>query len=145
MLKMLMKFMLVGLSGVGINMAVYLSLMAFNVHYLVAAVLSFAAAVTNNFMWNFCWTFKGRALGKSMQFKYLSFLLISLVNLGVNLVLLKVLVESVHINPTLAQLLAIGLVSLLNFAMNYTITFSEKITAKKATVIANEASHHPDI
>jgi dolichol-phosphate mannosyltransferase len=140
-----MKFMLVGLSGVGINMTVYLSLIVLQVDYLAAAVLSFAVAVTSNFIWNFFWTFKGRAVGKSMQFKYLSYLVISLINLGVNLLLLKLLVESAGMNPTLGQLLAIGLVSLLNFIMNYTITFSEKNTAKKVTVIANEPSHHSDL
>lgn len=126
MLKMLVKFMVVGLFGVGVNMVVYLLLLLVHVHYLVAAVLSFAVAVTNNFIWNFCWTFKGRAPSKSMRFKYGSFLIISLVNLGFNLVILQVFVGMVGMNPTLGQLLAIGLVSLLNFAMNYTITFSEK-------------------
>ena len=135
MFRMLLKFMIVGLSGVVINMAVYLSLMMIQVHYLAAAVLSFTVAVTNNFIWNLLWTFKGRAPGKSTQFKYWSFLIISLVNLGVNLVLLKLLVESAGLNPTLGQFVAIGLVSLLNFVMNYTITFSEKIMAKKATVL----------
>ena len=137
--------MLVGLSGVGINMAVYLLLMMFHVHYLVAAVLSFAVAVTNNFIWNLFWTFKGRASKKSVPFQYLSFLTISLVNLGVNLVLLKLLVELVGLDPTFGQLAAIALVSLLNFILNYTITFSEKISAKKATVIANVPRHHSDI
>lgn len=126
MIKMLIRFSLVGLSGVGVNMVVYMYLTGLSVHYLAAAVVSFAAAVTNNFIWNMVWTFKGRARDKSIKRKYLSFFAISTVSLGINLLALKLLVEYVSLAVVTAQLAAIMIVSGLNFCLNYLITFGEK-------------------
>jgi putative flippase GtrA len=124
LIKMLLKFALVGLSGVGINMAVYMYLIALNTHYLFAAVCSFGVAVTNNFAWNAVWTFKGRAQDKSVSKKYVSFLVISTINLGINLLLLQFLAG--RAGAALAQLVSIAVVSGLNFLLNYLITFGEK-------------------
>src|SRR3954470_16525991 len=55
----LVKFSAVGASGYVVNLAVYGTLVkAFGVHYILAAVLAFCVAVTNNFLWNRHWTFK---------------------------------------------------------------------------------------
>lgn len=126
MLKLVFRFAMVGLCGVGVNMMVFMGLTALGANYLLAAVCSFAVAVTNNFIWNVLWTFKGRAGDKSIQKKYISFFVISTVNLGINLIILQLLVEYVKVGETLAQLIAIAMVSGLNFILNYFITFSQK-------------------
>lgn len=126
MLKLIFKFAMVGLSGVGVNMMVFMSLTALGADYLLAAACSFTVAVTNNFIWNVLWTFKGRGKDKSMQKKYVSFFIISAVNLGANLIILQLLVGYVKIGEIPAQLIAIALVSGLNFILNYYITFSQK-------------------
>ncbi|HEY3425700.1 MAG TPA: GtrA family protein [Negativicutes bacterium] len=126
MLKLVSKFAMVGLCGVGVNMMVFMGLTALGANYLLAAACSFAVAVTNNFIGNVLWTFKGRAGDKSIQKKYVSFFVISTVNLGVNLIVLQLLVGYVKIGEALAQLIAIATVSGLNFVLNYFITFSTK-------------------
>jgi dolichol-phosphate mannosyltransferase len=126
LLKLILKFAMVGLCSVGVNMLVFMGLMALGANYLLAAACSFAVAVTNNFIGNMLWTFKGRARDKSIQRKYVSFLVISTVNLGVNLLILQLLVEYVKVGESLAQLIAIAMVSGLNFIFNYSITFSQK-------------------
>jgi dolichol-phosphate mannosyltransferase len=126
LLKLVFKFAMVGLCGVGVNMMVFMGLTALGANYLLAAACSFAVAVTNNFIWNVLWTFKGRAGDKSIQKKYVSFFVISSVNLGVNLTILQLLVGYVKVGETLAQLIAIAMVSGLNFILNYSITFSQK-------------------
>lgn len=131
MLQLVIKFAIVGLCGVGVNMTVFMSLTALGANYLLAATCSFAVAVTNNFIWNVLWTFKGRAEDKSIQKKYISFFLISAVNLGVNLIILQLLVGYVKAGETLAQLVAIVMVSGLNFILNYFITFSQKRVNKE--------------
>ena len=77
MLKMLLKFGFIGLTGVGINMAVYLAALYVGCHYILAALLAFLVAVTSNFFWNVRWTFKGRATGTSIRRKYITFVTIS--------------------------------------------------------------------
>lgn len=126
MLKRFVKFSIVGFSGTLVNMAVYSVAVYCGLYYLAAAVVSFLFAVTNNFCWNFRWTFKGLAAGRSMRAKYFRFLGVSVLNLGVNLLLLGALVERADMDKNLAQLIAIGLVSILNFAMNTWFTFGEK-------------------
>ena len=126
MLKRFVKFSVVGLSGTVVNMAVYAAAIYGGMYYMAAAVLSFLFAVTNNFYWNFRWTFRGQAVERSLRNKYLRFLGFSVLNLGINLLLLRALVENFDLNKTLAQLVAIVLVSVLNFGMNAKFTFGEK-------------------
>ncbi len=126
LVKRFIKFSIVGLSGTLVNMAVYAVAVNSGLYYLIAAVISFLFAVTNNFYWNFRWTFKGQAAFRSRRNKYFRFLAVSLLNLGINLLLLRLLVETLGFDKTLAQLVAIGLVSILNFLMNSRFTFGEK-------------------
>ena len=104
-------------------MAVYALAVNSGLYYLLAAIISFLFAVTNNFYWNFRWTFKGQAAFRSRRNKYFRFLAVSVLNLGINLLLLRLFVETLAMDKTLAQLVSIGLVSILNFLMNSRFTF----------------------
>lgn len=123
MLKEFVKFSLVGASGTLVNLAVYSLAIYLGLDYMVSATASFLVAVTNNFYWNFIWTFKGKAPEKSIHRKYISFFLISVLNFGINLLALRYLVDVYMLNKILAQVLAIGLASIFNFLLNYLITF----------------------
>ena len=58
----LAKFCAVGATGYVVNLAVFTLLYeVFAVHYMAAAVFSFCVAVTNNYLWNRLWTFRGAA------------------------------------------------------------------------------------
>lgn len=128
LLKLFLKFSLVGLSGVVVNLSIYSGLVFFEVNYLVAATISFLGAVTNNFYWNFIWTFKDQAEHKTVSRKYFDFLVISGVNFVVNIFLLRLMYETLEFNKIIAQILAIGITSTLNFIGNYLITFREQET-----------------
>ena len=152
MLKSFIKFSIVGLSGTLINMLVYAVAVKSGLYYLAAAVVSFLFAVTNNLFWNFRWTFKGKALHRSRRTKYFRFLGVSVLNLGLNLLLLGTFVETFAMNKTLAQLVSIGLVSVLNFAVNLRYTFGETGNAPceaKSTGGADSSGgishHHPHL
>lgn len=142
----MIKYAMVGLCGVGVNMLVFKILTALGINYLLAATCSFAVAVTNNFICNAGWTFKERAGDKSMQRKYISFVAISTGTLGFNLIILQFLVGYVHIGEILAQLIAIALVSGLNFILNYWFTFSPKHSnQRKETSEAYETDYNTNI
>lgn len=143
--KMFAKFSVIGLSGVGVNMAVYVPLMAMGINYMTAAVLSFLAAVTNNFIWNLLWTFKGRALDKSLRRKYILFVACSIINLLVNLAILKVLVEQVGINAMVAQLIAIAATGVLNFVLNYAITFNDRRGKREEAATTHETCNYSNL
>ena len=124
MLKKFLKFSVVGLSGTIVNLSIYTLLLKTEMNYLLAAVVAFFFAVTNNFYWNFRWTFPTRGLQRSTGNMYLRFFCISVFNLGINLGLLHWFVEEFLFDRQFAQLLAIALVSGLNFLMNLRFTFT---------------------
>lgn len=112
----LLKFCLVGATGYAINLGVYSLLVhVADVHYIVAAILSFLVAVTNNYAWNRLWTF--RAQRGHLGFQGLRFLVVSVVALGANLAILAVLVE-LGVAKVPAQAIAIVLVTPLSFLGN---------------------------
>jgi dolichol-phosphate mannosyltransferase len=142
---MFAKFSVIGLSGVGVNMAVYVPLIAMGISYMTAAVVSFVVAVTNNFIWNLLWTFKGRAVDKSLRRKYISFVACSVVNFVANLAVLRVLVEQFGINAMIAQLIAIGITGVLNFALNYVITFNDRRSKREEAATTHETCHYSNL
>jgi putative flippase GtrA len=112
----LAKFCAVGLTGYVVNLAVFALLVhGFDVNYLLAAVCSFLAAVTNNYIWNRLWTF--RHLRGHVGYQGVRFLVVSTVALGGNLLFLTGLV-ALGMPKVPAQALAIVLVTPWNFVAN---------------------------
>jgi putative flippase GtrA len=113
--EQLLKFSVVGASGTAINFAVYTTLVkGAEVHYLLAATVSFLCAVTSNYIWNRHWTFRG----KRGHFAYqgLRFFVVSTIVLGLNLLVLHLLVGP--LGKLSAQAVAIAAVMPVNFLGN---------------------------
>jgi dolichol-phosphate mannosyltransferase len=112
----LLKFSVVGLSGYVVNLAVYVALLkGAGLHYLPAAACSFVVAVTNNYLWNRLWTF--RSSRGHVYYQGMRFLTVSLVALGLNLAILRLLV-ALGTGKILAQAVAIVLVTPFSFSAN---------------------------
>jgi len=112
----LLKFSAVGASGYVVNLAVYVALVkGADVHYIPAAVGSFAVAVVNNYALNRLWTFRDRR--GHLGFQGLRFLVVSLLALGLNLGLLRLLV-ALDRDKIVAQAIAIVLVTPFSFTAN---------------------------
>jgi len=111
----LAKFCAVGASGYLVNLAVFAILVDSGLHYLLAATGSFLVAVTNNYIWNRLWTFRGQR--GHVAYQGLRFLVVSAVSLCANLVILHVLVQAMN-REVLPQAIAIVLVTPLNFVGN---------------------------
>ena len=122
----LAKFCTVGASGYVVNLAVYATLLALGVHYLLAAVCSFLVAVTNNYLWNRIWTFRHQR--GHLVFQGFRFLLVSTVALGANLAFLSVLV-ALGVPKLPAQAIAIALVTPWNFVANKLWSFRRRHAA----------------
>jgi putative flippase GtrA len=113
----LVRFSIVGGTGYVINLAVYSTLVEVaELHYIVAAVLAFCVAVTNNFLLNRHWTF--RAANGSAAFQAPRFLTVSVIALGFNLLVLELLVGAVGIHKIPAQAAAVLAATPLNFVGN---------------------------
>jgi dolichol-phosphate mannosyltransferase len=112
----LAKFCAVGVSGYAVNLGVYTALLrGAGIHYLPAAVCSFLVAVTNNYTWNRLWTFRYQR--GHVAYQGLRFLVVSVLALGANLLVLKLLV-GLGVGKITGQAIAIVVVTPLNFVGN---------------------------
>lgn len=112
----LFQFCVVGASGYAVNLGIYTALVhGAGVHYILAAVCSFAVAVCNNYLWNRVWTFRRQRGHVALQ--GLKFLVVSLLALGANIGILAALV-ALGLPKVPAQALAIVLVTPLSFLGN---------------------------
>ena len=123
--EQLVKFCVVGASGYAVNLVVYVLLLkGAGLHYMPAAIGSFLVAVTNNYVWNRRWTFRGQR--GHVVFQWLRFLVVSTLALGANLLVLYVLVEAGLSDAIVAQALAIMLVTPVNFVGNKLWSFRHR-------------------
>ena len=141
-IKIFIKFGLVGASGVVVNILIYTALVNLDVNYLIAATIAFLFAVSSNFYLNFIWTFKDKGKNKTVKKKYLHFFIKSLLNFVINLSILKIAVQFLSGNELtyviikkylennpdkiikiIAQMVGIGVATFFNFFGNYFITF----------------------
>ncbi len=118
----LAKFCAVGATGYVVNLTVFVLLLSFGMHYLLAAACSFLVAVTNNYTWNRLWTFSGQR--GHVAYQGLRFLVVALCALAANEVLLALFVE-MGAAKVPAQAVAIMLVTPVNFVGNKLWSFRE--------------------
>ena len=116
------KFLLVGLSGYVVNLAVFtFSIGVLNVHHIAAATLAFLVAVTNNFWWNRHWTFDAKH--GHAGFQAARFFAVSVAALVINLVVLELLVRS-GMADIPSQAIAVAVAMPFNFIGNKLWTFA---------------------
>lgn len=123
--KRFLKFGLVGLSGVFVDMAVlYLLSDPATLAWGLTRSKIFAAetAILNNFLWNDRWTFgdlsRGQQGWRKRGKRFLKFNTICLAGLVLNVLLLNLLFNLFGINRYAANLIAIAAVTLWNFWLN---------------------------
>lgn len=117
-----LKFCVVGLSGMVIDFsATWLLKEKAKVNKYIANSTGFILAATSNYIWNRIWTFQSE--NSRIAVEYLSFILISVAGLGINNFVIYLLNDRLKVNFYLSKLLAIGVVTVWNFLMNFIITF----------------------
>jgi dolichol-phosphate mannosyltransferase len=122
--RQLLQFCVVGATGYVVNLTVFAVLVhAFDLHYVPAAIGSFLVAVTNNYLWNRLWTFRGER--GHVVWQGARFLVVSVAALGANLIVLTALVAA-GAPELVAQAIAIVLVTPVNFIGNKLWSFRRR-------------------
>lgn len=122
--KTFIKFAVVGLSGVIVNLGIFTLLLQANVNKYVASPISIEVSIITNFLLNNYWTFRSRKTSDHVRIKGLKFNAVSLVSLGVSyttFVILSVLFPETA--PTVHQLIGIAPAMLINYFLNSYWTF----------------------
>ena len=116
------KFCAVGFSGMVIDFGTtWLLKEKARVNKYIANSAGFVLAATSNYIWNRLWTFQSE--NSRIGFEYLSFIIISVIGLGINNLVIFIFSDKLKFNFYFSKLIAIGVVTIWNFIMNYLITF----------------------
>lgn len=117
-----LKFCVVGFSGMVVDFGfTWLCKEKFKWNKYVSNSIGFVLAATNNYIWNRWWTFQSD--NANIPIEYGKFLMISVIGLGLNNLVVYLMHEKLKLNFYLAKLIAIGVVTVWNFVMNYRFTF----------------------
>lgn len=120
------RFLAVGVSGVAVNLAIFLAALrllgAGPPLAVVASTIAFAAAVSWNFVWNYLWTFRDQHR-RGIAFHFGAYFGFSLIGFGINEAVLFAGV-AVGTSVLLGQGLGILLGSLGNYGFNAAFNFS---------------------
>ncbi len=118
----LFKFCIVGFSGVIVDFGTTWFLKEkVKLNKYIANSTGFILAATSNYFLNRIWTFESQ--NKAIGTEYASFLTISLIGLALNNFIIWILTDKLKWNFYLSKLIAIGVVTLWNFGMNFAFTF----------------------
>jgi dolichol-phosphate mannosyltransferase len=125
-----LRFCVVGLSGVFVDMAIFYllsdpSTLAWGVTR--SKIIAAEVAIINNFLWNDRWTFGDLSTGQNQWQqrlkRFLKFNLICLAGLLLNVLLLNFFFNVLHINRYIANLIAIAMVTIWNFWINLKLSW----------------------
>jgi dolichol-phosphate mannosyltransferase len=124
------RFAVVGLSGVVVDMAalfLFSDSRGLGLGLTRSKVMAAELAIVNNFLWNDAWTFRdliGAQRSARLKFRrFVKFNIICGVGLILNVVLLNLQFNLLHINRYLANLIAIGVVTIWNFWFNLKLSW----------------------
>ena len=127
-----LRFGLVGFSGVIVDMGLlYLLSDPTRLGWGLtrSKALASEAAILNNFLWNDVWTFGDMAKQqrglKHKLHRLLKFNAVCLIGMVMNIVLLNVQFNYLHINRYIANFIAIGIVTLWNFWVNMKLSWRD--------------------
>lgn len=119
----LIKFSAVGFSGLLMDFSLtYLLKEKFNINKYLANSAGFTLAASSNYYFNKIWTFENTSLNITEQ--YTSFFVIALIGLFITNSMIYLLNHKLQWGFYFSKLIAIGLVIIWNFTMNYLYTFA---------------------
>ena len=122
-----LKFNAVGIAGMGVQLLALIALTAgLGLNYLMATFLAVETAVLHNFAWHERWTWvertrfsTGGAISRLIRFHLAN----GLISIAGNLILMWLFVSQLRLHYFLANLIAIGACSIMNFFASDRLVF----------------------
>ena len=116
------KFCAVGFSGMIIDFGTtWILKERVRLNKYVANSTGFTLAATSNYFLNRFWTFHSE--NQQVAIEYFSFMIISVAGLAINNFVIFLVHDKMKQNFYIAKVIAVGVVTLWNFVMNYLFTF----------------------
>lgn len=129
-LKTFVKFGIVGISGVGVNIGSFTALLQSGMNKYLASPIAIELSIIWNFIINNYWTFRGRNGKGTFGIRGLKFNAVSFVSLAVSYTSFVILTMSFpHALPQVHQLVSVVPASVINYFLNSYWTFP-RLTSK---------------
>lgn len=110
--KHISRFIFVGVLNLIVSYGAYFILLYLNIYYMLALFISSVIGIAHSFIWNKKWTFKSKGDARKESIRFVSVYGIAFL---INLVILAVFVEKLMLNPKIAQVFALGVVTIISF------------------------------
>ncbi len=121
-----MKYSLVGVSGVFVNLGLYLFLTRYyEISEVVAPIIAIESALISNFILNNFWTFGKRITQSRIRVKFVKFHLVSGFSALINYSAFLTLFLVFGLYDILANLIGIGLAAIVNYLINSNWTWKD--------------------
>lgn len=118
------RFSIVGAGGIMVQTLALAALLRFSdIHYMLATAVAVELSVLNNFVWHRRWTWADRRASRAALALLRFNATTGAMSLAGNLILMFLLVGGLRLDPRAANLIAIGLCSLVNFALSDRFVF----------------------
>lgn len=115
----LLRYIVIGVCTTAVNYVVYLLARAVDLHYMAATVLASVVAILFAYVANKLYVFRSHTDSlKAFAVEFFNFVLMRVISLGANAVLMKWLVDGIHIDDRLAQILVQFIVVALNYVFS---------------------------
>lgn len=128
--KNMIRFGLVGASGIVVNTAILYALTeCLGIYYMISSVFAIEASIITNFILNDTWTFEGAKkshMAKRWK-RFVSFQLIAVCGVGINLLVLFALTEFAGIYYLLSNIAGIFIAFIWNFLVNRHVTWKKAV------------------
>jgi len=111
--------------------------------YLLSAAIAFVCSLLTSFLLHKFWTFRENSL-RRMRKQFIFFTTLAFLNLGMDILLLYIAVDFLHLWYMAAQFVIMGGLALLNFVLNKTVTFRHENKHGKNILLAT-GIYPPDI
>ncbi|MEJ5961536.1 GtrA family protein [Pedobacter immunditicola] len=119
-----MKFGVTGLSGMVLDFSVtWLFKDVLFINKFLANAIGFTVAVISNYLINRVWTFQSKA---KMARQFAGFATVSVIGLLLNTLIVYVFNHLLSLNFYFSKVIAVGLVFIWNFSVNYFFIFKSK-------------------
>jgi 4-amino-4-deoxy-L-arabinose transferase-like glycosyltransferase/putative flippase GtrA len=139
-LMSLSKFLIVGLSGIAVNELVYVGLVhRLAMWFVVAAIVSTEASTTWNFLGNELWAFSGRRFHGHVFVRFLAYAGMNNAFLLLRVPMLWLLTDFGHLGPASSNLIALGALFVLRFAVSDGFVWRKKTASEFDAIDASGA------
>ena len=123
-LKQLSKFCLVGILNTIISYSLFIIFLNY-FGYIISLIISYAVVAVHSYLWNRFWTF---AATNNLMMEITKYISVYLIVFILNALILGVLVNILDFDPRIGQLIAIPIITVINFAGNKYWCFKPKKT-----------------